>query len=663
MSGKLYTTDPTEEVQIRLGDSEPANWEPKTVPQMFNETAARFPNNPALRLKRVAEGQSPDDIEWRTWTWAEYSRDVKLFAKALLHYGFEPYAIINILGFNSPEWFIASLGAIFAGGIAAGIYATNMPDACKYISDHSKAPVLVVDGNKQLNKYTRISHELPMLKAIVVYGEAVDTGLASQCSVPVHSWDEFLSLGNDISDEQVQSTSAIPRPGNCASLIYTSGTTGPPKAVMISHDNLTWTASVVVNRAFPYLNETDRIISYLPLSHIAAQLIDIYGGMATGWTTYFAQPDALKGSLGKTMVEVKPTFFFGVPRVWEKIYEKMQEIGSRTTGIKRDLASWAKGLGTAKNTAHQFGGNGGAPCGFGCANALILGKIKQALGLERCKGCFTAAAPISPEILNYFASLDIPVYEVFGQSECTGPHTVSVPGAWRIGYCGRPMEGTESIIVPETGELCYRGRHIFMGYMYNPESTAATIDNEGFLHSGDVAEFDNNTHPNIPAPSGFMRITGRIKELIITAGGENIPPVIIEQEMKSTMPAISNCMVIGDKRKFLTILFTLMVEVDEDGVPTNRLTGLSLETSRKIGSEATTTQEARECPHWQKLFDDGIKAANARTTSRAQVVQKWALLDGDFSEKGGELTPTLKLKRSVAAAKYEDVINALYGSA
>jgi long-chain-fatty-acid--CoA ligase ACSBG len=601
-----------------------------------------------------------DETEWKIWTWAEYLTDVRRFAKTLIHLGVEPFRIINILGFNSPEWFIANCGAVFAGGIAAGIYATNLPDACKYISDHSKAPVVIVDGNKQLKKYTQISHQLPELRAIAVYGEDVDRALASQCAVQVYSWDEFIELGRDVPDQEVDSRSQIPRAGNCASLIYTSGTTGPPKAVMISHDNVTWTAANVVHRVFPYLNETDRVISYLPLSHIAAQLIDIYGGMATGWAVYFAQPDALKGSLGKTMVEVKPTFFFGVPRVWEKIYEKMQEISSRTTGIKRDIARWAKSLGTAKTDAHQFGGRGGAPCGFGCASAVVLGKIKQALGLDRCKACFTAAAPISVDVLNYFASLDIPVYEVFGQSECTGPHTVSVPGAWRIGYCGRPMEGTESIIVPETGELCYRGRHIFMGYMYMPDATAQTIDPEGFLHSGDVAEFDNNTHPNVPPPSGFMRITGRIKELIITAGGENIPPVLIEQDMKTAMPAIANCMVIGDKRKFLTILLTLMVEVDEDGIPSNRLTGLSLETSRKIGSNATTTAEARNCPHWQKYFDDGVKAANSKTTSNAQIVQKWALLDTDFSEKGGELTPTLKLKRSVAAAKYEDVINQLY---
>jgi long-chain-fatty-acid--CoA ligase ACSBG len=360
------------------------------------------------------------------------------------------------------------------------------------------------------------------------------------------------------------------------------------------------------------------------------------------------------------MKEIRPTLFFGVPRVWEKIYEKMQELGARTTGVKRELATWAKRLGSGRSQLQQFGGGGGAPCGFACANTLILHKIKQALGLDQAKGCFTAAAPISVEVLNYFASLDIAVYEVFGQSECTGPHTVSVPGAWRVGYCGRPLEGTESMIVPSNGELCYRGRHIFMGYMYMPDKTAETIDDEGYLHSGDVAEFDNNNHPNIPAPSGFMKITGRIKELIITAGGENIPPVLIEQDMKNVMPAISNCMVIGDRRKFLTILFTLMVESDESGLPTNRLTGGSLDTSRRIGSSATTTPEARTCPMWKKYFDDGVKAANNRTTSRAQVVQKWTLLDGDFSEKGGELTPTLKLKRSVAAAKYTDAIEALY---
>jgi long-chain-fatty-acid--CoA ligase ACSBG len=232
------------------------------------------------------------------------------------------------------------------------------------------------------------------------------------------------------------------------------------------------------------------------------------------------------------------------------------------------------------------------PWGYGCSSS-ILAKVTEALGLDQCKGSFTAAAPIAPETLFYFASINIPIFEVFGQSECTGPHTVSWKGEWKIGTCGRPMPGTESMIVPSTGELSYRGRHIFMGYMYDEAKTAETIDSEGYLHSGDVAEFDSNNKPGVTGPAGFMRITGRIKELIITAGGENIPPVLIENEMKSAMLAIANVVVIGDKRKYLSMVVSLKSEVDlETMTPTDKLAADSLFVASQIGSSATTVTEA-----------------------------------------------------------------------
>ena len=467
-------------------------------------------------------------------------------------------------------------------------------------------------------------------------------------------------MGSDVSEAVVDNRTLDIQPGNCVTLIYTSGTTGPPKAVMISNDNITWTAANVVEH-YMDLNHTDRIISYLPLSHIAAQMIDIHCMMAIGGCAYFAQPDALKGSLTVTMKEVRPTFFFGVPRVWEKIEEKMVQIGRNTTGIKKILSTWAKSCGTEHCRRMQYGNGGGAGWGYGCANSLVLSKIKEALGLDQVKGAFTAAAPIAPETLHYFASVDIPVYEVFGQSECTGPHTVSFAHCWKIGYCGRPMKGTETMIVPGTGELCYRGRHIFMGYMRMPEKTAETIDEEGFLHSGDVAELDGNDDPDIPSPSGFLRITGRIKELIITAGGENIPPVLIENEMKAAMVALSNVMVIGDKRKFLSMVVSLKVEMDaETGLPKEKLATDSVFVGQQIGSSATTYTEAMADPLWANYITAGMKKANGKTTSNAQIVQKWKWLPKDFSEKEGDLTPTLKLKRNVVAEKYATLIHSIY---
>lgn len=349
-----------------------------------------------------------------------------------------------------------------------------------------------------------------------------------------------------------------------------------------------------------------------------------------------------------------------MPRVWEKIYIKLLEVRRTSTGITLMLTDWAKSVATAHWESLEYGSEKSDSYFYFMAQTL-LGVAHKALGLDRCENFFVAAAPIDPKIIKYFMSLDIPILEVFGQSECTGPHTVNNLRAFKVGTVGRPLPGTESKIDPETGELCYRGRHIFAGYMKMPDKTKEAIDPEGFLHSGDVVSFDGDDDPNIPPPSGFMTITGRIKELIITAGGENVPPVLIENELKKAMPALSNAMVIGDKRKFLTVLLCLEVEIDADGSASNKLTGAALLTSQQIGSRAITTAEARKDPLWKTYFDNGIRAANNKATSRAQNVGKWALLDTDFTEAGGELTPTLKLKRSVTAQKYHGVIEALYG--
>ncbi len=562
-----------------------------------------------------------------------------------------------------PEWFISNTGSILAGAIPAGIYATNSAEACYYISDHSKASLLVVEGNKQLVKYVGIASNLPSVKAIVVWGkEPVDPALAQQCgSIPVFSWENFMTLGSKIENYVLDARGALIKPGNCATLIYTSGTTGPPKACMISHDNLTWTTRNIVDNYID-LNHEDRFVSYLPLSHIAAQMIDIHCPMCTGASIYFAQPDVLKGSLTGLLREVRPTLFFAVPRVWEKIQEKMAEMARQSSAIKRALGHWAKSVGADHSARMQYGQSaGGTSCLYGCANSLVLSKIKGALGLDQCKACFTGAAAIGPETLMYFASLDIPVFELFGQSESTGPHTLCVANAWKVGSCGRPMKGTESKCAPGTNELCFRGRHVFMGYMYMPEKTAETFDSAGFLKSGDVAVFDADDDRDIPEPSGFMTITGRIKELIKTSGGENIPPVLIENEMKVAMAAVSNCMLIGNKRKFLALLISLKVEVDSvTGLPSDLLASDALFVGSQIGSIATTFSAAQQDPLWTKYINQGVSIGNSKAISAAQNVQKWAWLPEDFSEKAGELTPTLKLKRNFVEEKYSTLINGLY---
>lgn len=353
--------------------------------------------------------------------------------------------------------------------------------------------------------------------------------------------------------------------------------------------------------------------------------------------------------------------FFGVPRVWEKMEEKLKEIGKSSTGMKKSIADWAKAKGSEHCEMAQYGNSGSTPWGYSLANALVLSKVKEALGLDKCEGFFTAAAPISISTLKYFASLDIPVHELFGQSECTGPHTSSKLGSWRIGYCGRPLPGTMTHVVPETGELTYTGRHIFMGYMYMPEKTAESFTKEGYLISGDVVEFDDNHDSSAPQPSGFMRITGRIKDIIITAGGENVPPILIEEAMRDAMPALANVVVVGDKRKYLTMLLSLKVDVDPvTGVPTDKLSSAALSVGEDIGSAATTTREAMADEKWLAYINTGMQTGNSKTASHAQVVQKWAFLPVDLSESAGELTPTLKIKRNVVNDLHSGLIDSLY---
>lgn len=313
--------------------------------------------------------------------------------------------------------------------------------------------------------------------------------------------------------------------------------------------------------------------------------------------------------------------------------------------------TWAKTKGTEKTELAQFNKSGGAPCGYGCAHKIILSKIKDALGLDQCHSAFTGAAPIARETLDYFGSLDISIYELFGQSECTGPQTMNVEGGWKIGSAGRALPGTEMKILSDSQELVYTGRNIMMGYLKEKEKTKETIDEEGFLHSGDCAKIDDD---------GFMSITGRIKELIITAGGENVPPVLIEDKIKEYAKALSNVMVIGDKRKFLSALFCLRVKMDDDGNPRDELDEQALIVAKEIGSSATTVSQAKTCEKFNSYLDAQVKAANSEAASRAQNVNKWVILNKDFTIPGGELTPTLKLKRRVVVAKYADVIEEIY---
>ncbi|XP_066499586.1 long-chain-fatty-acid--CoA ligase ACSBG2 isoform X1 [Hoplias malabaricus] len=645
----LWTTRRDGEVKLRMGDSGAAAEPPVTVHQAFTRAVERFGNYTALGWK--------DGEQWKKYSYREYYQACRTAAKSFLKIGLERYHGVGILGFNSPEWFISDIAAIFAGGFAVGIYTTNSPEACQYVAENCQANVLVVENHKQLQKILQIQDKLPHLKAIIQYKDAL-----KEKKPNLYTWEEFMELGRNEPDTQLDDIIASQKPNQCCTLIYTSGTTGQPKGVMLSHDNLTWTALATAHHV--RLTEADQsqevVISYLPLSHVAAQMIDIWITMRVGGATYFAQPDALKGSLVNTLREVRPTAFMGVPRVWEKMQEKMKAIGAKSSTVRRKVASWAKdvGLNTNLSKMEQNGTVPRTPLNFRLAKRLVFRKVRKALGLDRCRQCYTGAAPITKETLEFFLSLNIPLYELYGMSESTGPHTISQPEAFRLTSCGKVIPGCQTkIFSPDAegnGEICFWGRHVFMGYLNMPEKTDEALDADGWLHSGDLGKHDKND---------FLFITGRIKELIITAGGENIPPVPIEDAMKEAVPLISNAMLIGDKRKFLSMLITVKCQVNgETGVPEDELTPEAVEFCRKLGSSSTRVSDIAggkdRLVH--TAIQEGINRVNEKATSNAQRIQKFTVLQQDFSIPGGELGPTMKLKRPVVMKMYKEPIENFY---
>lgn len=639
---QLWCTSRDKAVKLRMEGSGPASETPRTVHQLFQDTVETFGDFPALASK--AEGR------WVTLTWRQYYDQCRAAAKSFLKLGLERFHGVGILGFNSPEWFISDVGCIFAGGLATGIYTTNSPEACRYVADSCEANIMVVENQKQLDKILQVKDQLPHLKAIVQY-----KGELKQKAPFLYTWAEFMKQGEDVPDEQLDAVIDSLRVNECCTLIFTSGTTGNPKGVMLSHDNLTWTVHTASSK-LSFKPAEEVVISYLPLSHVAAQLVDIWLGVHFATTTYFAEPDALKGSLVNTLKEARPTCFLGVPRVWEKMQEKMRATVAKVSPMKRAIGDWAKSIGLQYNYSVMSGENR-VPWGFMLANNLVLKKVRDALGLDRCRFCFTGAAPITKETLEYFMSLNIPLLELYGMSESCGPHTLSSDTEYRMTSCGKVMPGCKTKLEnPDedgSGEICFWGRHVFMGYLDMPEKTIEALDDDGWLHSGDLGRHDQND---------FLYITGRIKELIITAGGENIPPVPIEDSVKAEVPIISNAILLGDKLKFLSMMLTLKCVVDDNGEPTDELTPEALSFCQQHGVTATKVSEiiANKEPAIYKAIQDGVERANARATSNAQKIQKWVLLERDFSVEGGELGPTMKLRRPIVVKKYQETINELY---
>ncbi|KJE90232.1 long-chain-fatty-acid-CoA ligase ACSBG2 [Capsaspora owczarzaki ATCC 30864] len=643
MSKRHWVTLPHERIEVTVAATGNASLPPVTIIEAFDKTVQKLPDKGALFFK-TKPGQSGFD----SFTFTQFREQVYKVAKSIIKLGVQKWERVGILGFNSPEWFIADVASVYAGCIPFGIYTTNGPEACQFVLEFTKCPLLVLENAVQLRKIREVASQLPLLKTVVVWSGTP----VKEASDPwqVLSWQEFRDLGSDLPDQAVSERTLDIAPGNCACLIFTSGTTGPPKAVMVSHDNLTWVTSVV--RAALAADHNDSWVSYLPLSHIAAKMVDLMACVVEGTSVYFAQPDALKGTLVDTLREVRPTLFLGVPRVWEKMMEKLQAIGAANSGIKKKIGTWAKKKGAAGSLAKLEGKS--KPSGWSLANSLVFKKVKAGLGLDRMRVALVGAAPMSRDCTLYFMSLDISVFEVFGMSESTGCVTFSINHQFKIGACGSPIEGVDlKINRPDSdgnGEITFKGRNLMMGYLFDEPSTVKDIDADGFFHTGDIGKLFDGTH---------LGITGRIKELIITAGGENIPPLPIEESIKRELAIVSNCMVIGDKRKFLSCLLTLRCLVVDDE-PTQDLTREAVALCKAIGSDATTLPQAIRDPKVIAAIDEAFVRVNKKAISHAHTIQKWVILPNELSISGNELGPTLKMKRRTIATKYDSLIETLY---
>lgn len=642
-TASLWTTDVNGLVKLRVDPTCPQT--PITVHQMFQESLDKYGSLNALASKKNGK--------WEKITFSEYYSLSRKAAKSFLKLGLERFHSVAILGFNSAEWFVSAVGAVFAGGIVTGIYTTSSPEACHYIAHDCRANIIVVENQKQLDKITQIWNRLPHLKAVVMYKDSLPEKRPN-----LYTMNEFMELGNEIHDEELDAIINSQKPNQCCVLIYTSGTTGNPKGAMLSHDNITWTAAHASRAGDmqPAEIQQETIVSYLPLSHIAAQIYDLWTGIKWGEQVYFAEPDALKGGLVDVLKEALPTAHMGVPRVWEKIMEKLKDVSSQSGFMKKKMLSWAMSVSLERNLS---GSNSDLkPFRMKLADRLVLAKIREALGFSHCQKHFCGAAPLSAETLQFFLGLNIPLYEAYGMSETTGPHCMSGPYVYRRHSCGKAVPGCKVKLVNEDadghGEICFWGRTVFMGYLNMEEKTREAIDGDGWLHSGDLGKMDKD---------GFVYVTGRIKELIITAGGENVAPNSIEDAVKKEIPIISNAMLIGDQKKFLSMLLTLKCLADpETSEPTDDLSQEAREFCQKNGSKATKVSEIvriRDQAIYQAI-QEGIDRVNMNAVSNVQRIQKWMVLEKDFSISGGEFGPTMKLRRQMVVEKYRAVIDSFY---
>jgi long-chain acyl-CoA synthetase len=593
------------------------------VPGLFKKTAEKYGDRVAMRKKEYGL--------WHDISWNEFYTLVKYVGSALISMGLKKGECVSIIGDNCPEWVIIDLGIQCVGGVAVGVYSTNAWPQVEYVVQNSESRFFFVENEEQLDKWLHFRDNAPLLKKVIVWDLE---GLRHFEDPMVMTYGDILEMGRQVvkddSDLFERRMGEI-TPEDLSVLIYTSGTTGPPKGAMLTHRNVTWMGRAIVEDNPLY--DKDEVMSFLPLCHIFERLFSVFAQITHGYTVNFIES---LDTVMDNMREISPTVGYAVPRIWEKYMSAVYIKMSDATWFKRLVFGIAYKIG--KNRATLRMNFKPVPLYlevlFQLVYFAVFRKLKERLGFDRLRIAYSGAAPIAPDVLHFFQSIGVNLVEGYGQTEDTGVTCVSPAGKVKFGTVGPPLPGTE-VKIAEDGEILVKSPSVFKGYYGNPESTAETIK-DGWLYSGDVGEIDED---------GYLKITDRKKDIIVTAGGKNITPQYIENKLKAS-PYINDAVVIGDKRKFISCL----IMIDEDNV-------VKYAQDNKI--QFSTYKDLTQSPEIIKFIQAEVDKVN-ETLSRVEQVKKFTILPKKLYEEDGEVTPTMKVKRKYVNEAFGDLIEAMY---
>jgi len=597
-----------------------------TLPRLFRQVARERGDRVAMREKHLGI--------WRAVSWREYGERAKQVGLGLVALGLRPRDVVSIIADNCPEWLYTDLGTMSVGGVTNGIYTTDSLKQVEYIVNDSGTRFFFAGNEEQLDKILEVRARCPELVKIVVYEME---GLHAFKDEQVMTFEALLERGARYDAEHPAAFEAmveIAQPSDLAILVYTSGTTGPPKGAMLSHQNILFQLDYA--DFLTEHREGDNQLSFLPLCHIAERTFTVFNPLRTGATVNFAESI---DTVAENLREVAPALFFAVPRIWEKFYSAVALRMRDATWPGRLAYRWAVGVGTRVAERRIEGRRTGLGLRllYRIADFLVLDNVKRSMGLHRARGAATGAAPIAPELIKWYMALGIDMREVYGQTENCGLATAMPADRIKLGTVGIARPGTQVRISSE-GEVLLKGPHVFLGYYRNPQRTAEAVVN-GWLHTGDVGVMDDE---------GFVRITDRMKDIIITAGGKNVTPSEIENQLKFS-PYISDAVVIGDQRKFLSCL----VMIDHETVA---------QFAQERNVPFTNFASLCRAKEVQELIAGEIERVN-KQLARVETIKKFRLIEQILTAEDEELTPTMKLKRAFINKKYKDVVDAMYTEA